>query len=59
MNKDITEYMIRLVKTIIEQREKMNVIRKDFMQLLLQLRNCGEVKSDGNWSFDNGNCFDV
>lgn len=46
--------MIRLVKTIIEQREKMNVVRKDFMQLLLQLRNCGEVKSDGNWNFDNG-----
>lgn len=41
--------MINIVRETIEYREKNNVIRKDFMQLLLQLRNTGNVGVDGDW----------
>jgi cytochrome P450 family 6 len=41
--------MIAIVKKTIEHREKNNVQRKDFMQLLLQLRNTGTVGADGEW----------
>lgn len=35
-----------LVKTQIEQRERDNVVRKDFIQLLIQIRNSGEINAD-------------
>lgn len=50
----MTDFMVRIVKETIEYREKNNVQRKDFMQLLLQLRNTGEVKADGDWNVDSG-----
>lgn len=47
--------MVRIVKDTIEFREANNVQRKDFMQLLLQLRNNGEVNEDSNdWDVKSG-----
>ncbi|XP_047000624.1 cytochrome P450 6k1-like [Schistocerca americana] len=37
--KDITEYFTRVVDDTIKHREKTGVIRKDFMQLMIQLKN--------------------
>lgn len=45
----VRKFMIKIVKTQIEYREKNNVSRKDFMQLLLQLRNTGQIQDDGDW----------
>lgn len=47
---DIGEFMIDTVRQNLEYREKNNVIRKDFFQLLMQLRNTGSVNVDGSWS---------
>ncbi|XP_049964465.1 cytochrome P450 6a2-like [Schistocerca serialis cubense] len=41
--KDITEYFTRVVDDTIIHREKTGVIRKDFMQLMIQLKNIGYV----------------
>ncbi|KAL5280355.1 CYP3A4.2 family protein [Megaselia abdita] len=46
------QYMKRLIKETVEHREKNNVVRKDLMQMLIQLRNSGQVNTDDdNWKF--------
>lgn len=50
----MSEFITRVVRETVEYREKNNVQRKDFMQLLIQLRNSDEVKADGDWKIDNG-----
>lgn len=37
-DKTVTEFFMRLVKETVEYREKNNVVRKDFLQLFLDLR---------------------
>ncbi|XP_044760949.1 uncharacterized protein LOC123318402 [Coccinella septempunctata] len=44
---DITEYFMNLVKNTIDYREKNNIQRKDFIQLLIQLKNTGKVMDTG------------
>lgn len=46
---DIEEFMTSMVQQTLEHREKNNIVRKDFFQLLLQLRNTGNVKLDDRW----------
>lgn len=47
---DSVEHFIRsVVKQNLEHREKNNVVRKDFFQLLVQVRNTGSVQSDDHW----------
>jgi len=41
-------FFIGVVKDVIDYREKNNVVRKDFMQLLLQLKNKGKIEDDGD-----------
>ncbi|XP_049964468.1 probable cytochrome P450 6a14 [Schistocerca serialis cubense] len=41
--KDITEYFTRVVDDTVKHREKTGIIRKDFMQLMIQLKNNGYV----------------
>lgn len=48
MDKDVSDYMISIVKETIEHREKTNTIRKDFIQCLIQLRNGGTISADGD-----------
>lgn len=45
----IRSFMINLVKETIEHREKNNIVRKDLMQFLIQLRNTGEI-DDKDWT---------
>lgn len=46
---DVESFMINVVKDTLTYREKNNVHRKDLMQLMIQLRNVGEVQKDGDW----------
>jgi cytochrome P450 family 6 len=39
----ISNFFIRIVKDTVEYREKNNIHRKDFMHLLLQLKNRGKL----------------
>lgn len=49
-DKDVGDFMIETVRRNLEYREKSNVTRKDFFQLLMQLRNTGSISEDGDWS---------
>ena len=48
---DISNFFMKVVKETVEYREKNNVTRNDFMQLLIQLKNQNAVDSDDD---DNG-----
>lgn len=43
-------YFVDMCAQTINYREKNQIVRKDFMQLLLQLRNTGSVRQDNDWS---------
>lgn len=47
--REVENFMKTLVEQNLEYREKNNVIRKDFFQLLIQLRNGGSVQLDDHW----------
>ncbi|XP_055531477.1 probable cytochrome P450 6d5 [Wyeomyia smithii] len=49
VDQEVEDFMISIVRDTLEYREKNNVIRKDMMQLLLQLRNRGTVSYDEQW----------
>ncbi|KAG5667851.1 hypothetical protein PVAND_015820 [Polypedilum vanderplanki] len=44
--KEIEEFFTRIVKETIEYREKNQIIRNDFMNLLIQLKNFGKLEGD-------------
>lgn len=48
--KDVGDFMINIVKENIKYREENNVVKKDFFQLLMQLRNTGKIDEGNNWS---------
>lgn len=54
-DKDVGDFMIETCRQNLEHREKNNLTRKDFFQLLIQLRNTGKVQEDNNWSAESGN----
>lgn len=43
---DVTEFFRTLVKDMMEKRKKSNVIRKDFIQLLIELKEKGSISVD-------------
>lgn len=43
---EVTDFIFSIVKQTVEYREKNNVERNDFMQLLIQLKNQGYVSAD-------------
>lgn len=45
---DVEEFFLSMIKQTVDYREKNNVNRKDFMQLLLQLKNDGYCTVDAN-----------
>lgn len=49
---DVEEYMLNLVRDTIAKREGGGEVRKDFIQLLVQLRNQVEVKDGGSWEMN-------
>ena len=40
------KYLVHLVKEIVEYREKNNIMRNDFIDLLLQMKNKGSIGED-------------
>lgn len=48
-DRDVEEFFLNLTKQTLEMREKNNIVRKDFFQLLVQLRNTGTVQLDDEW----------
>lgn len=49
IDKEVQEFMTAIVKQNAEYREKHNVFRKDFFQLLLDLHRNGSVQLDDEW----------
>lgn len=50
MPDEVKNYLISIVKQQIDHRESNNITRKDFIQILIQLRNTGEISiDDTNW----------
>lgn len=47
--KKVEQFMRKIIEDTIDLRESKKVVRHDFMQLLIQLRNSGVVNEDGNW----------
>ncbi|XP_067009334.2 probable cytochrome P450 6a14 [Anabrus simplex] len=45
-SKAVSDSFLKTVKEIVDLREKNNIKRKDFMQLLIQLKNEGRVEED-------------
>ncbi|XP_017463234.1 PREDICTED: probable cytochrome P450 6d2, partial [Rhagoletis zephyria] len=41
-----------IIKRVVNLREHKNVVRRDFIQLLLQLRNSNKITDDDNWSLE-------
>lgn len=48
-DKDVEDFMISVVKQNLKYREEEKVIRKDFFQLLVQIRNSNSVQRDDQW----------
>lgn len=48
-NSNVEKFIRSIVKHNLEYREKNNINRKDFFQLLIQLRNTGSVQLDDQW----------
>lgn len=46
---DLEKFIKSILKKNLEYREQNNVSRRDFFQLLIQLRNTGMIQSDDNW----------
>lgn len=46
----VEQFIKTIVKENLNYREQNNVYRKDFFQLLIQLRNTGTVQLDNQWS---------
>lgn len=49
IDREIEDFLFDLVRQTLELREKHNIVRKDFFQLLVQLRNTGSVQLDDEW----------
>lgn len=49
-DKEIGEFMMASFRQNLEYRENNNVTRKDFFQLLMQLRNTGKVQDGDDWT---------
>lgn len=46
MSKEFKNHMVKIVSNMMEYREKNNVSRNDFIQLLMELRKTGKIMSD-------------
>jgi len=43
---DVTKFFQTLVKDMMEQRKKSKTVRKDFMQLLIELKEKGSISME-------------
>lgn len=49
IDKEVEDFVMSVVKQNLEYREQNGVVRKDFFQMLVQLRNSGAVELDDEW----------
>lgn len=52
-DKEVSDFFVETVRQNLEYRQKNNVTRKDFFQMLIQLRNTGKIQDD-DWHTNNG-----
>jgi cytochrome P450 family 6 len=52
---EVTQFFISAVRETIKYREKHNIVRNDFMQQLIQLKNQGRVQDDDDDEVGKGN----
>ncbi|GAB0087592.1 Cytochrome P450 [Sergentomyia squamirostris] len=45
-DKEVTEFFLKLLKDTLEYREQNNIVRNDFLSLLIQLKNTGKLEGD-------------
>lgn len=50
VDKEVRDFMTDLVRQNMELRERTNVVRKDIFQLMMQVRNTGQVQEEGDWN---------
>uniref|UniRef100_A0A1L8E4M3 Putative cytochrome n=1 Tax=Nyssomyia neivai TaxID=330878 RepID=A0A1L8E4M3_9DIPT len=53
VDKDYEAFIFKMVKDTMNYREMNNISRKDFMQLLLQLKNTGKVDYGDDWTIQS------
>lgn len=53
LTSEFKAYMIDIVKSTMEYREKNNVTRKDFVQLLMEIQKTGSVSDGDSFGADN------
>lgn len=53
VDKDVGDFMIEAVRQNLEFREQKNFARKDFFQMLMQLRNTGKIQEGDDWTMNN------
>lgn len=53
LTSEFKAYMIDIVKSTMEYREKNNVTRKDFVQLLMEIQKTGRVSDGDSFGADN------
>ena len=58
IDRDIEDFMVKVIKDTVSYREKVGVIRNDFLDLLIQLRNKGKIDSESTVS-DNEACSET
>ncbi|XP_044761017.1 probable cytochrome P450 6a14 [Coccinella septempunctata] len=51
--KDVSDFFLNVVKDTVAYREKEGVVRKDFLQLLIQLKNKGKLVDDEKVAEEN------
>ncbi|XP_029710534.1 probable cytochrome P450 6d5 [Aedes albopictus] len=49
---EVEQFILGMARETLEYREKNGVVRKDMMQLLIQLRNTGTVSVDERWDVE-------
>lgn len=49
-DKDVTEFILDILRQSIDYREKNNVVRKDFFQLLMKLRKGEKIQENDDWN---------
>jgi cytochrome P450 family 6 len=47
-DRELESFFVKIVEDTVTYREKNGVTRKDFMQLLIQLKNDGKIDEDGD-----------
>lgn len=56
LDEGVSDFFIGVVRDTISYREKNNIVRNDFMQLLLQLKNKGKLDDEDDTKEDEDKC---